>query len=278
MRRQRVRFRNLASLRRANSVDSAPPLSGGHDYFSCLTPHMTVAQPSFRFWVVIPAAGRGTRMGEGGVPKQYSRLADKTVIEHSAQVFLDHPQCAGIVVSLAKDDAIWSGLPLAAHPRVSTAMGGAQRTDSVRAGLDALQARCDARDWVLVHDAARPCLTSEELSHLLASLQEDEIGGLLAAPVVDTLKRADEAGRVDHTVDRARLWRALTPQMFRFGLLHRALAEAAAKGIVVTDEAQAVELIGLKPRLVAGNADNIKITLPEDLVRAESILARRSHS
>jgi 2-C-methyl-D-erythritol 4-phosphate cytidylyltransferase len=113
---------------------------------------------------------------------------------------------------------------------------------------------------------------------LLASLHEDEIGGLLAVPVVDTLKRADDAGRVDLTVNRERLWRALTPQMFRFGLLQRALAEAASQGIVVTDEAQAVELIGLKPRLVAGNADNIKITLPEDLVRADSILARRSHS
>ena len=148
--------------------------------------------------------------------------------------------------------------------------------DSVLAGLNALEARAAARDWVLVHDAARPCLPGSDLDRLLAELSDDEVGGLLAAPVVDTLKRADDQQRVDQTVSRERLWRALTPQMFRFDLLRRALQNAVDNRVAVTDEAQAVEALGLHPKLIAGDADNVKITLPEDLPRAERILRARS--
>lgn len=150
--------------------------------------------------------------------------------------------------------------------------------DSVLAGMKALEARAAASDWVLVHDAARPCLASADLDRLLSELGNDEVGGLLAAPVVDTLKRADAQQRIDQTVPREKLWRALTPQMFRFELLRRALQSAVENRVAVTDEAQAIEALGLRPKLVAGDADNVKITLPEDLPRAERILRARSAS
>jgi 2-C-methyl-D-erythritol 4-phosphate cytidylyltransferase len=148
----------------------------------------------------------------------------------------------------------------------------------VVAGLHALRGRAQDNDWVLVHDAARPCLSTAEVDTLVTSLHADEVGGLLAAPVVDTLKRADGDGRSLETVNREGLWRALTPQMFRYGILLRALTQAAERGVAVTDEAQAVELLGLRPRLVPGNADNIKITLPEDIMRAERILRARGQT
>lgn len=148
--------------------------------------------------------------------------------------------------------------------------------DSVLAGLRALETRAAASDWVLVHDAARPCLSNADLDRLLTELTNDDVGGLLAAPVVDTLKRADDDQRVAQTVSREKLWRALTPQMFRFELLRRALLSAVDNRVAVTDEAQAVEALGLRPKLIAGDADNVKITLPEDLPRAERILRARS--
>lgn len=231
---------------------------------------------STSFWVVIPAAGSARRMG-GTVPKQYLQLARSTVIEHSIAPFLTRSNCNGVVVVLAADDQRWGQLAVATHPKVvATNTGGAERADSVRAGLDALVGRAAPSDWVLVHDAARPCLTSLDLSALLEQLLDDDVGGLLAAPLVDTLKRADEHGRVSATVDRDGLWRALTPQMFRFDVLRRALDAAREHGMSGTDDAQAVEALGLKPKLVAGSSLNIKITLADDLERAERILAGRS--
>lgn len=230
-----------------------------------------------RFWVVVPAAGSARRMG-AAVPKQYLPLAGRTVIEWSLAPFLAHERAAGIVVALAEHDPRWSQTTLASREKVATTIGGAERMDSVLAGLRALQDRAAPDDWVLVHDAARPCLSALDLGRLLTELNGDAVGGLLAAPVVDTLKLADDGGRVAQTVPREKLWRALTPQMFRRDLLQRALQSAQAKGIAVTDEAQAVEALGLQPKLVAGDADNIKITLPEDLPRAERILRSRSAS
>ncbi|HEY0683631.1 MAG TPA: 2-C-methyl-D-erythritol 4-phosphate cytidylyltransferase [Steroidobacter sp.] len=228
-----------------------------------------------KFWVVVPAAGSARRMG-GAVPKQYLPLAGRTVIEWSLGPFLAHERAAGIVVALANQDQRWSQTALAGDARIATTIGGAERMDSVLAGLRALQDRVAADDWVLVHDAARPCLSSADLNHLLTELSQDAVGGLLAAPVVDTLKRADGGDRVAETVPRDKLWRALTPQMFRRDILQRALEGALSRGVAVTDEAQAVEALGLQPKLVAGDADNIKITLPEDLLRAERILKSRS--
>jgi 2-C-methyl-D-erythritol 4-phosphate cytidylyltransferase len=224
-----------------------------------------------QFWVVVPAAGGGRRMGMS-VPKQYLSLCGRSVIERALEPFLARSECRGIVVAIADDDRYWRELVVAKEPRVRTVGGGAERIDSVRAGVQALPARPD--DWVLVHDAARPCLSGEDLVKLLETLREDDVGGLLAAPVVDTLKREDADGRVQATVDRTGLWHALTPQMFRYGILSRAL-QSAASG---TDESQAVEALGLKPRLVRGSAENIKITMAEDLARAERILKARSES
>ena len=223
----------------------------------------------------MPAAGSARRMG-AAVPKQYLPLAGRTVIEWSLAPFLQRERTSGIVVVLAEGDSRWSQTDLAGHAKIITTSGGAERMDSVLAGLRALETRAAARDWVLVHDAARPCLPSTDLDRLMNELSDDEVGGLLAAAVVDTLKRADDQQRVDQTVSRERLWRALTPQMFRFELLRRALPSAIHNSICVTDEAQAVEFLGLRPKLIAGDADNIKITMPEDLPRAERILRARS--
>jgi 2-C-methyl-D-erythritol 4-phosphate cytidylyltransferase len=228
-----------------------------------------------QLWVIVPAAGSGRRMGAGGVPKQYLPLAGRTVLEWSLRAFLGRGDCRAIVVVLAADDERWSGLSVAQDPRVLVARGGEERADSVRAGLEALATRAADEDWVLVHDAARPCLRDEELARLIEVLSDDPVGGLLAVPVVDTLKRGDDADRVRETVPRTSLWRAATPQMFRCGLLRRALAAAAAGRMSVTDESQAIEALGLQPRLVAGDADNIKITVVDDRARAERILQSR---
>jgi len=230
---------------------------------------------SFRFWAVIPAAGNSRRMGASTLPKQYLSLAGRSVLEWSLAPLLQRPECAGVVVALASGDRHWHTLAAAQDRRIHTVMGGSERADSVRQGLRALESELGDEDWVLVHDAARPCLQADELTSLLSVMQDEAVGGLLAVALVDTLKRADESGRVAQTVNRAGLWRALTPQMFRYGILNNALAEAQRRGVTVTDEAQAVELLGLRPKLVPGSADNIKITVPGDLQRAQHILATR---
>lgn len=206
------------------------------------------------------------------LPKQYLPLAGRTVLEWSLAPFLVRPEFHSIVVALAPDDARWSSLPLAQDKRILTVTGGAERADSVRAGLAAIAEHAHAHDWVLVHDAARPCLTQGDLDQLLVILADDSVGGLLATPVPDTLKRAGADGRVDVTVSRAQLWRALTPQMFRFGLLRQAL-EQRDGGTQLTDESSAVEALGLRPLLVAGRSDNLKVTVPEDIAIAERQLA-----
>lgn len=228
-----------------------------------------------KHWIVVPAAGSARRMA-AAVPKQYLPLAGRTVIEWSLAPFLERERVSGVVVVLAGSDLRWSQTQLAGHAKIITTSGGAERMDSVLAGLQALATRAAARDWVLVHDAARPCLSNTDLDRLVNELANDEVGGLLAAAVVDTLKRADDQQRVDQTVPREKLWRALTPQMFRFERLRQALQSAVDNRIAVTDEAQAIEALGLRPRLIAGDADNIKVTLPEDLPRAERILRARS--
>lgn len=214
-------------------------------------------------------------MGDGALPKQYLRLAGRSVLEWSLAPLLARDDCAGVVVVLASGDQHWAKLGVARDTRVRTAIGGGERADSVRAGLLALKDEMGADDWVLVHDAARPCLDANELTALIQRVQGDDVGGLLASPLVDTLKRSEDANRVSETVSRAGLWRAMTPQMFRYGILTRALAQAAQGGVAVTDESQAVELLGLRPLLVEGSADNIKVTVAEDLQRAARILAMR---
>ncbi|BCD84318.1 2-C-methyl-D-erythritol 4-phosphate cytidylyltransferase [Pseudomonas solani] len=217
------------------------------------------------FWAVIPAAGVGARM-RADRPKQYLELAGRTILEHSLACFLDHPNLKRVVVGLSVDDPYWPELDCASDSRIERVDGGKERADTVLKALlrlDELGAR--PNDWVLVHDAARPNLSRGDLDLLLAELADDAIGGLLAVPARDTLKRAGPDGRVAETVDRSVIWQAYTPQMFRFGSLHRSLADALVSGVAVTDEASAIEWSGQSPRLIEGRADNLKVTRPEDL-------------
>lgn len=225
---------------------------------------------SIPYWVVVPAAGAGRRFG-GGPPKQYARVAGRTLLEWSLRLFIDDARCRAIMVAIASGDHEWADLSLP-RGKVDTAPGGAERSDSVRNALAALESRAQPDDWVLVHDAVRPCLDRADLDRLLADLAQHPVGGLLAVPVADTLKRAGMAGQGSTTVDRAGLWRALTPQMFRYGPLRSALDAAAASGRVPTDEAQAVEWQGGVPALVAGSPTNIKVTTPADLAVARAWL------
>lgn len=221
-----------------------------------------------RYWLVMPAAGIGRRFGAEH-PKQYAPLKGRTVIEWALAPFLGDARCAGAVVALADADPFW---PRLAAPQVLTAAGGAERSHSVRNALAALAPRAAAEDWVLVHDAARPCLPATDLERLLGTLDSHRLGGLLAVPAADTLKRADDSGAVAATVDRTGLWRALTPQMFRYGLLCRALDAAHRAGRVPTDESQALEWLGEHPVLVAASAANLKITTAADLTLAAALL------
>lgn len=227
-----------------------------------------MALRSPRYWAVVVAAGSGTRMG-GGLPKPYRPLLGRSVLEWSTAPFLRAGWIDGVVVVRAGPDASrWSSLDLAVHPKVVSVVGGASRAASVIAGLRAVASRCLApeRSWVLVHDGARPCLRDADLRALRDEASTAD-GGLLALPVTDTLKRQSD-GRVQETVDRRALFRALTPQMFPLGDLLTALLAAEAEGREVTDEASAVEARGRRPRLIAGQASNLKVTYPEDLALA----------
>jgi 2-C-methyl-D-erythritol 4-phosphate cytidylyltransferase len=224
-------------------------------------------------WVVIPAAGRGARFG-GEVPKQYLPIFGRPLIRHTMERLASHPRVSGLMLALAADDPHWNGWREMKGKPVMTCVGGSQRADSVLAGLRALPASVRDKDWVLVHDAARPCLRHDDLDRLLAHGEAHDVGAILAAPVRDTLKRATPAGAIAHSEPRERLWRALTPQLFRRATLQRALESALAAGASITDEAMALERIGLSPLLVEGAEDNIKVTTPADLVLAEFLLGR----
>jgi 2-C-methyl-D-erythritol 4-phosphate cytidylyltransferase len=231
-----------------------------------------------RYYLVIPAAGSGRRFASA-VPKQYAALGSSTVIEHALAPFESDPDCAGIVVAVARDDPLWPAIAARRTRVVEATEGGEQRAHSVRNALRALAAQTRGDDWVMVHDAARPCLSRADLASLKKELAAHPVGGLLAVPLADTLKRALEPAshvtHVDGTIDRAGLWRAATPQVFRIGVLLAALEQAIASGKVPTDEAQAIEWSGQRPRLVAGRADNIKVTTGEDLALAAAILVSR---
>jgi 2-C-methyl-D-erythritol 4-phosphate cytidylyltransferase len=232
-----------------------------------------------RYWLVMPAAGSGRRFG-AALPKQYAPLEGRTVIEWALAPFLEDPRCAHAVVALAPGDRHWQSIAakLAAaaggKPGVTAVTGGEARSHSVRLGLAALEARAAPEDWVLVHDAARPCLAGGDLDRLVAALSDHALGGLLASPVSDTLKRASD-GSVSATVERAGLWRALTPQMFRFRALCAALDTAHAAARQPKDEAEALEWLGERPLLIEGAAANLKITSADDLALAAAILRAR---
>lgn len=228
-----------------------------------------------RYFALVPAAGSGSRIG-AEQPKQYLPLAGQPLIAHTLATLCSVAAIERVFVVLSPDDVEWPQHDWSfCEPRLQPLQcGGSTRAASVLAGLQAMAGEAEDDDWVLVHDAARPCVTVAQIERLIRELAEDEVGGLLAIPVADTLKRADPNGRVETSVSRELLWQAQTPQMFRYRLLRQALEEVGDTR-EVTDEASALEAVGLRPRLVQGDSSNLKVTWPLDLQLAESILASR---
>jgi len=228
-----------------------------------------------RYWVIVPAAGSGARMG-AAIPKQYLTIDHKTIIEYTLERLLQLPQLAGIYLALSEDDKYWSSLALAKTSAITTIVGGNERCDSVLNGLQALHQEANNDDWVLVHDAARPCVMLESIVMLIEQVKDHPVGGILGVPVSDTLKHVNQSLNIQHTVDRSLLWQAQTPQMFRYGLLRDCLQQALAAGKTITDESSAIEVCGYQPLMVQGRSDNIKITRPEDLAIAKRILQQQA--
>ncbi len=222
-----------------------------------------------RFHVIIPAAGSGSRMA-ADAPKQYLNLQGKTLIQHVIEVFEASSQISSIHIILSADDQHWCGVKLNANSKCQVHYcGGDTRAVTVLNGLLAIRPQVSEDDWILVHDAARPGLTNQLLSHLLTTLENDAVGGLLALPLADTLKRADAEQRVSTTVPRADLWQAQTPQMFRYAMLKEALSKFNGSP---TDEAEAIEALGFKPKLVVGELRNLKITYAQDLAVVSALM------
>ena len=216
---------------------------------------------------LIVAAGRGTRTNLP-IPKQYAELYGVPLLIHVLSVFEKHARIANIHLVLAKDDKHWATLQIPHYAKLRIHyQGGLNRADTVRHGLELMQVATD--DWVLVHDAARPGINLTLLDRLINALQDDMVGGILALPLVDTLKLADREQRVERTLPRGQLWQAQTPQMFRYGLLKQALHCFPS---VPNDEAEAVEALGFKPKLVLGDSCNLKVTTAQDLITLEALL------
>lgn len=228
----------------------------------------------FSLWAIVPAAGSGARM-RAAVPKQYLPLLGRPVIAHALERLCAPARVRGVLVGLAPDDEHWQRAAIHLPKLLGTFTGGGTRAQTVLNGLAALAAHARADDWVMVHDAVRPCLRADDVQRLIEGATASGDGGLLALPVSDTVKRVDGSSKVVETVARANLWRALTPQLFRVDRLETALRRALDRGVDATDEAAAIEADGGHPLVVAGHPDNIKITLPEDLPLAELFLRRQ---
>lgn len=228
---------------------------------------------SNRYWGVIPASGVGKRMGSE-LPKQYLMLHGKTLLELTIERMVAHPRIAGVVVAVAEHDDRWRTFENTFGDHVKWTTGGAERHNSVLNALKFLSDETSGDDWALVHDAARPCLRADDIDHLIDEVGEG-VGGILALPVSDTMKRADIAHVISETVCREGLWRALTPQMFRVSFLIDAIEHAMTQDFPITDEASAVESFGHAPKVVAGHPDNIKITVPQDLELAQLYLQQQ---
>ncbi len=225
------------------------------------------------YFAVVPAAGVGKRM-QADKPKQYLPLMGKTVIEQTLSRLLKADVFTAIAVAVSADDPYWQTLEIAENPKVIRAKGGKERADSVLSALSALENQANDNDWVLVHDAARPCVTSKEIHFLIESLKHEPYGGILALSSHDTLKQV-KGDTIQSTIDRNTIWRALTPQMFRYGILKKALEQMEGNS-AVTDEASAVELTGGLVKIVEGATENIKITRPEDLALAQFYLENQN--
>ncbi|MCG9678254.1 2-C-methyl-D-erythritol 4-phosphate cytidylyltransferase [Vibrio sp. Isolate24] len=231
-----------------------------------------MTKSSFSIVAIVPAAGVGSRM-QADRPKQYLTINGKAVLEHTVEKLLQHPKVSTVIVSITDGDPYFPLLAIAQNPQVIKVAGGKERADSVLSGLKFVHDHRLA-DWVMVHDAARPCVKQQDLDKLIDVSLQHPVGGILASPVRDTMKRANRDQNIAHTVDREALWHALTPQMFKTEQLTTVLEEALSRGATITDEASALEWSGQSPALVQGSADNIKITQPEDLALAEFYLNR----
>lgn len=234
-------------------------------------------QAQARFWAVVPAAGIGSRMqtASSGVPKQYLRIGGQSILSLTLSRLEATGNLAGMVLALSAQDQWFSASDYALHTPLKTVEGGSERMHSVYNCLDALNGEAAAQDWVLVHDAVRPCVSLSDINTLMTQLANSDTGGLLAMPVSETLKRVNADNVIEHTEPRECFWLAGTPQMFRYGALKAALSQAIDRGIMVTDEAHAMELAGHTIKVIQGNSDNIKITHASDLVLAEHILDRQ---
>lgn len=227
------------------------------------------------YWCVVPAAGSGRRVGSD-IPKQYLTLLNATVMQHTLDRLCGLTELAQIVVAVSADDRRAETLDYRHPEKLRFVTGGAERADSVLAGLKALAGQAADSDWVLVHDVARPCVRLADIRRLMQVASGHAVGGILAHAVRDTMKRADAGQNIAATVPREALWHALTPQMFRYGQLRDALKQGLAAGAAITDEASALERLGLRPALVEGARDNLKITYPEDLTLAGLYLAAQA--
>lgn len=233
---------------------------------------MTELQGTSSIWAIVPAAGVGKRMASG-TPKQYLSIHGKTILEHSIERLLSVVDIAGVIVAIHEQDKIWANLAISKHPQVKVVLGGQERMHSVMNALRFLKTINNQQNqFVLVHDAVRPCVRASDIQKLIHALSTDDVGGLLAAPLVDTLKRSDAQGRVAETIDRSHCWRAQTPQMFRIALLKKSFEVLLNRKRIVSDEAAALEASGFKPKIIEGHSDNIKLTLPGDLALVEAIL------
>ncbi len=228
---------------------------------------------SVNFWGIVPAAGVGKRM-LADRPKQYLLLAGKPVLEQTLTRLLEADVFSAVAVAISDGDPYWPELEISKNKKIITAAGGKERADSVLSALKSLRNLASDTDWVLVHDAARPCLTSRDIHFLIESLKNDEVGGILALSSHDTLKNVDQYHIIE-TIDRHAIWRALTPQMFKYGMLKQALEEAEGNP-AITDEASALEMQGFRPKIIEGQPDNIKITRPEDLALAQFYMQQQN--
>jgi 2-C-methyl-D-erythritol 4-phosphate cytidylyltransferase len=227
------------------------------------------------YWVIVPAAGVGSRMG-ANCPKQYLPLLDKTVLEHTLERLLSIAQVKRVYIALSEFDDFWAQLPCAQNTNIVRVNGGSERADSVLNGLHALSSQAHDSDWVLVHDAARPCIRAQEIMALIESVGDHPVGGILGVQVSDTLKQVSN-NLIEKTIDRTPLWQAQTPQLFRVGMLRDCLQRALVEGKTITDEASAFEAYGYQPLMVQGRSDNIKITRQEDLAIAAMLMQQQNN-
>jgi len=226
---------------------------------------------SNKYWVVIPAAGIGKRMGDD-IPKQYISVCGKTVIEHTIDNFIGRNEIENICISISESDNYWPTLPISKNEKIITTVGGNERYESVYNGLRAIQDKATENDWVLVHDAVRPCLKKSIIDRLITDISSHDVGGILALPCSETMKRVNNSNEVEETINRQTAWRAQTPQMFKYKKLLLAIEKVINEDIFITDEAMAMELSNHKPVVILGDENNIKITHKTDLKYLELFL------